>query len=197
MYVNVRELPRCVREVLKKVGYKKKEISYSLDERISLQHSASLRYNRGFTAIIDLISGKYRIGLGSFGGTNQFQKTIVDDCTMKFKFPASFVILCGEHGNGGNLSTMTMRPDGALALVGSEDDIEDRLYKILKIYKKVTGDQRDDLLCAVSPYDIREALKIGYLSQLPRNLFEYRLTKRGKVFVKRYEEDFPHKIYLI
>ena len=199
-YIDVRELPKCVRDVLKNVlGWRKSEITFELAEKISLRHSASLRYNRGFAILIDLRTGKYRVGVGSYGGSNQSFSTIVDDCDFRFKFPSHYVIIKGEHGTNGSYAVLYMRPDSALPIVGSTDDKEDRQYKILKIYQNTNGNSRDILLSGSKVTDFRDLLKAALLMHYKDNKTkkeDFKLTKRGKKFVKHYETMYPHKVYL-
>ncbi len=198
-YIDIRELPKCVRDVLKKVGWIKQEISFELVEHISLRQSTALRYNRGFAVIVNIKTGKHRIGIGSYGGSNQMFKTIIDDCDYRFTFPAHYVIIKGEHGAGGSYATLYMRPDSALPVVGSEDDQEDRQYKILKIYQNTAyGNTRNILLSGSKPADLRDLLRsamIVYCKEPKTKEEGFKITKRGRKFVKKYETMFPHKVY--
>jgi hypothetical protein len=194
MYVDVRELPKCVKEVLRKIGFNKKEIPFDTAERVTLRHLVSLPYNRGFSIIINLSNGKYRVGIGSYGGTNQFHTTIVDDCNYKFRLPSNFILIKGEHGSNGSFATMTMRPGGALPFVGSEDDCEDRMYKLLKIFFKTSGNRRIELLGEIKPLDIKDAIKLNFLAYVgSMTTGNLKITKRGKKYIRKYEELFPGK----
>lgn len=201
MYVDVRELPKCCKEVLKRIGFNRKEIQLETAERVSLRHPVSLPYNRGFCVLVNLTSGKYRVGVGSYGGTNQFHTTIVDDCNFKFRLPSNFILIKGEHGSNGSFATMTMCPSGALPFVGSEDDCEDRMYKLLKIFYKTNGNRRSELLGSVKQLDIRDAIKLSFLAKggmsietlIYQNFNSLKITKRGKKFIRKYESMFPHK----
>ena len=198
-YIDIRELPKCVRDVLKKViGWKRNEIPFELIERISLRRSSTLRYNRGFAILINLDTGAYRIGIGSYGGSNQSFNTIIDDCDFRFKFPANYVIIKGEHGTNGVYATLYMRPDNTLALIGSDEDHEDRKYKILKICQNITFPTKNVLLAGSKPIDLRDLIKSSMLVSYKDNKTKQeslRITKLGKKCIKRYEAMYPHKVY--
>lgn len=194
MYVDVRELPKCVKEVLRRIGFNKREITFDTAERVTLRHLVSLPYNRGFSIIVNLSNGKYRVGVGSYGGTNQFHTTIVDDCNYKFKLPPNFLLIKGEHGSNGSFATMTMRPGDALPFASSEEDCEDRMYKLLKIFFKTTGRKRDEMLGTIKPLDIKDAIKLNFLSYVGSMATSHlKITKKGKKYIRQYEELFPSK----
>lgn len=193
MFVDVRELPRCVKEILKRIGFNKREISFERAQKISLRCPITLPYNRGFCILLNLTSGKYKIGLGSFGGTNQFTKTIVDDCGYHFNIPENFIIIKGEHGQSGTWATLTMRPEEALPFVGLEEDCHDRMYKILKVLHKTAGKRRDELIKGFRPADISDGVKLSYIAVRGRTSDYLKITKRGKKFIRQYEELFPNK----
>ena len=190
-YIDIRELPKIIQKVLCKVGYMRKEITYNIVNLISLRHAPSLRYHRGFSALINLETGKYKIGVGSYGGTNQYSNTIVDDCNIEFKFPASYVIIKGEQGASGSYASMYMCPDGALPINTSEEDIEDRIYKILKIFKCAPKHKVEALAKSARVLDISDAIN-NSLIVMKKNMF-YATTKKGKKFIHRYELMFPEK----
>lgn len=192
IYVDVKDLPKPVRIILKRIGFSRKEVQFDTSSDISLRIPTMLRYNRGFCAIVDVANSRYRIGFGSYGGTNQFQKTIVDDCNYRFKIPHSHLVIKGEQGDNGCYATIIGRPDGIFKPNGSDADEEDRIYRILKICKEYSGDKRDRSLEQCKLVDISTILDLGYMVYHKEETLK--ITKRGKRFIKKYENLFPHKV---
>ena len=192
MFVDVRDLPKCIKEILKKIGFNKREIAFERAQRISFKQPISLPYNRGFAILVNLTSGKYKIGLGSFGGTNQYTQTIVDDCSYHFNLPENVALVKGEHGENGTLAILTMRPEGALPFVGLQDDYEVRTYKILKVLHNSTGKRRNELMRGFRSVDINDCIKLSLLNVCGKSDYP-KLTKRGKKFIRQYEELYPDK----
>lgn len=190
MLADIRTLPKCIKEVLRRVGYARNEIEIEKTDKMSLRRVPCLRYNRGFSAIVDLHSGRYRIGVGSFGGSNQCFSTIVDDCDHEFEFPSHIAIVKGEHGDCGNYAKILIHPDGPISVPEVEDEQEDRIYRLLKIYKSTSGKKREKWLIGMHAMDLRDAMKLGLIQIFSNG--GAKVTKRGKKYIRKYEASFPH-----
>ena len=197
LYLDTRELPKCIRVVLKKLGYFKREITVEYNDKVSLKNYSSLRYNRSFAAIVDLKTSKHVIGYGLAGGTNQFTTRIVDDCDHKFVFPSTYVVIKGESGDNGCYASLVVRTDCPITFQSSTEDWLDRIYKILKIYLRIQEPMRHVLLKGFKSLDIKDAMDNGLIAlNSNRNILlqEVKITKKGKKFIARVENMFPEKM---
>ena len=194
-FVDVYDLPKPLKDVLYKIGYKKKEIAIQSNDKVCLGTSSVLRYNRGFAAVIDLLNDKYRIGYGSYGGSNQHFRTIIDDCPYNFQFPAHVVVITGEQGANGNYATLTVNPESNLSFFKNAEPKEYRIYKVAKIYMTAFRVRKDELLKneKIRVIDISDAVKASVLVENKNGL---KITKRGKKFVKYFEMQHPDRKFL-
>ena len=183
-------MPGVLRHVLNRIGFKEKEIVLNTVSEFSLKHDVSIRYNRGFCAVINMPLGKYKIGYGAFGGSNQNFKTIVDDCDYKFKLPKYYAVIKGEHRGNNVYAQLYMRSDADLPNSLNDESFDYRVYKLMKIYKLYTGAERREKLFTASTMDLHAAIKESMLAARKNG---YKITKRGKKFIKRFEEMNPTK----
>ena len=99
-YINTSELPQAAKDILAEVGVKRSTIAVRVAE-FSEMPSASYDFTRAFIGIINMDSGKYEIRHGSFGGSNPYVKTFVDDSPSDKKIPLLPNMMIVEGNEGG------------------------------------------------------------------------------------------------
>jgi len=139
MYIELRNLPASILRALQSLEYHNKDIRVETAEKVSLG-SPSGDGSRAFACVGNIITGGFRTIYGSWGGSNMFTKTIVDDCEKEFPIPIEgFVILgCTGGYKHSPFCTVYVNPKSVnSALLPPVYDLSSQYRKILACYKQL------------------------------------------------------------
>lgn len=145
MYVPTKDMPAGVRAVLREVRYGKRDVRVEVRTKYSLQYPADDGM-RGFTAAVNLESGRYKITWGSWGGANAFNpRNQVDLDNTERQIPLNGVIVQGEMGGRGTFLTIYVNPDNVQALLPAPaEDLSPKEQKALDIIGGLISSYRAD-----------------------------------------------------
>ena len=100
MYAIVKQLPQVVQDTLASVGYGKADVEVSVVAEMNLMSNAYGDGYQGFTTILNLATGERETVRGSWGGSNPFESSPVDNDTRMYTLPAGAVVIKGQRGGG-------------------------------------------------------------------------------------------------
>jgi len=122
MYIDVRECPPHVRAALEAVGYGARDIALEAAETFSPASEAG-KGSRGFCAIVNLATGEREILRGSWGGSNPFTSSHVDDNRESLPMPANAAVIKGQTGYPRTFARILVHPDALPRLLpaGADD----------------------------------------------------------------------------
>lgn len=101
-YQLVSDLPECLIDALKSVGYGKRDIEILPRDETSISYGGGSG-RRGFAILVNLSTGKYETHFGSWGGANAFNpENQVDLNTQSYPIPENGAVILGSEG-GKNL----------------------------------------------------------------------------------------------
>lgn len=111
--VAVNELPRGIQMALQHIPYNRRDIEVRDDDSYSpSMASASFEGNRGFVNIVDISTGRVeQSDVGSFGGSNPFENSPVDNDSKRYPIQKGKVVILGETGGRGTFVRILARPD--------------------------------------------------------------------------------------
>lgn len=99
-YVAVKDLPEAVQYALESVGYGRRDIGTVTAERTEIGRGAMGDGYQGFTVLVDVLTGAVHTERGSWGGSNPFTSTPVDDDSGQYVIPPHGVVITGQRGGG-------------------------------------------------------------------------------------------------
>ena len=123
IHVSVSELPDTVRDVLKELGYGRRDIGIEISSTFTIS-SASGSGQRAFWCIVNIATGKHHIEWGSWGGANMFsQKNPVDMDTSPRQLPPGAVVIEGSQGGGQpTYATIIAHPENLKMLAAPKEE---------------------------------------------------------------------------
>lgn len=145
-YVMVKELPKGIQFALKEIGYGRKDIRIEPRSTYSPSYPAD-DGARGFTAVVDLTTDRYKVEWGSWGGANMFTQKQVDLDTKNYPIPVNGVVIQGQSGRGQpTYAVIQANPDNLQKLLpsGAEVELDDKEKKAIKIIKSYKPGYRPD-----------------------------------------------------
>ena len=188
------DLPEVARAALKSVGYSGSDIWFAIaaDNKVSLHSNASGDGCRSFTTVIDLSTGRYETTWGSWGGSNMFVKTVVDDCQQLFEMNFNCMVIKGTiGGNTRSWGTVYLRSDNVIKGLLDAATISEREYVVLHAQSRVGAYKKEYLSRNhVTEEELQNLVKAGYLSKVGRGLG---LTVKGKNAMAKFETENPGK----
>lgn len=166
--VLVSELPTTVQVVLKKVGYRRRDVSIVPAERTSL-NSYGGDGMRAFSVVLDISTGKHSVTYGSWGGPNMFSRgNAVDTDDRSYVIPDNGAVILGMEGGGGPVSaTVYVNPNVIKGFLPVSSDITDRERSILSIYRGYKASYRGEELgrMLVKQGEVDSLIQRGFLSR--------------------------------
>jgi len=138
-YMLTKDLPQGIRNVLKEVDYGRRDIRVIPSNTYSPVDPGG-EGRRGFTAVVDLGTGRYKLEWGSWGGANMFNpKNQVDLDDKNYPIPMNGAVVKGFIG-GTPYASVYVNPDNLQKLLPSETQVElsedeKKALKIIKSYK--------------------------------------------------------------
>ncbi len=116
-YMEVRSLPQALIRALKEVGYGKRDIMVVGKTTYGVQRAGGDGM-RGFTAVVDLTSGRTKVEYGSWGGANPFSpQNQVDMDRKEYPIPLNGAVISGTEGGHSVYATIAAHPDNLQKLL--------------------------------------------------------------------------------
>jgi hypothetical protein len=167
-YVDVKELPASVRDVLKVIKYGRRDISVSSATTYQLA-GASQDGRKEFVAAVNLATGRHKIEYGSWGGPNMFNPGNQVDMDMTPRpIQENMVVVSGSVGGGPTYASLSVHPKNLQKLLGSGDEVElsDEEKSALRLCAYKSGYRKDEFrraglgaYSAENPYVVSLAAK--------------------------------------
>lgn len=175
MYVEVKQLPECIRKALQEVNYNRKDICVNVQETMDLRPSSG-DGTRGFTCVINLETCAFKTAWGSWGGANPFNRTI-DDFDAPVPIYENMVYLQGHSGET-TYGSLYMSPLNVAGLIEAST-VNEREARILCIYKSLKPAYRRSYLQNMEATDaeVNSLIERGFLS---KNKVGIQITTLGK-----------------
>jgi hypothetical protein len=179
MFVETKELPVCLKDALHNVGYNRFDISLDAREEVSLASPPSFEGSRGFTVIVDLVSGNFRVAHGSWGGANMFCKTAVDNDEANYPMTSGVAVIKGESGGRGCFANLYLHPDNIVKFLPAMPTLTKGQKDILYIYDSLKSAYRKAELerKGATAADVEECMRLGFLEHKGNGI---RITTLGK-----------------
>lgn len=117
-YISTRELPPILRRVLSQVGYRSPDIEVRISEEARPYFSAG-KGQRAFAAPVNLLTEKYEIHWGSWGGPNIFvsPRPPDDPNAPPVPIPPNGVLILGVIGHPSSYAIVYISPHTAAPLL--------------------------------------------------------------------------------
>ena len=123
-YVDVRELPDGIQRALGEVGYRRKNIEVQASTKYQMS-GASGDGRRSFVAAVDLVSGRYKVEWGAWGGANVFNPGNAVDLDNKSRpIPPNGAVVKGTTGGGQPVWAYILVPPGNMQALLPEGDAD-------------------------------------------------------------------------
>ena len=185
LYQKVSELPSCIQNGLRQVGYNRVDISIEAREKMVLGCNTAFEGNRSYVFVVNMETGAVsNVEVGSWGGSNMFVKTAVDDDKREYELPMNVAVIQGESGGRGHFAHMYIRPENLTKYLPSGDLVSEVEHKILYAYGAYKSSYRATILGKVDPVEIASCVKKGYLKKIGKGLG---ITTEGKNARAAYE----------
>lgn len=116
MYININDLPSTIQNALRRRGYNRKDIEIKTKETFYTSGYGVSDGRYGFCDLVNIDNGDIKSFNGSWGGSNMFVQTVVDDNRKSMELPINCVVINGSKGgghssiNGQTLAQLTMHP---------------------------------------------------------------------------------------
>lgn len=172
-YVNVKELPPVVRRALEAVEYGRRDIEVIPRETVTLGAGAGGAGRRGFSCLIDLEAGTYRVIHGSWGGaglgSRGLQGMVDLDQTPRDLRPG-LLLLQGSMGYGPTWAQIQAHPTMIPKMLPAADgpELEARHHQALYCFACIKGGEyrREEMRRRrVSAETVEELVAMGLLKR--------------------------------
>ena len=184
MKIETKSLPDSIKNALKQVGYGSNDISVEVVEKSNLRNPAAFEGNRGYAILVNLETGETKVTWGSWGGSNMFVQTIVDDCEQEFDLPHNCAVIKGESGGRGNYAHLYLHPSNTVPGLLCAPVIDKETYHALNPHRYI-GIYKKEMMAAVKSEDTEKAISAGYLTKKGRGIG---LTTEGKNAIEAFEK---------
>ena len=183
-YMNVVELPVAIANALKEIGYTRRTIELQAVESTNLNCSAGDGY-KAFVIIVDLVNASHKITEGSWGGSNPYAQTLVDDYRESFVIPENVAVIKGNRGEK-CFATIYLSPKNMINALPPATGITKRQYDILATIKSYTSAYRKEVFqrMGVKDEEFLELVSNGFLKKQAKG---YSITAEGKNAVEWYK----------
>ena len=193
MKTEIKNLPENIKSALKSIDFHGSQLSVEVvaDCVMSLKENCCFEGNRSFAIVIDMATGMNRVTYGSWGGSNFYTKTLVDDCDTKFAMPANCAVIKGEMGGRGCFATLYLRPDNVVPGLLLAVSIDDSMYRALCPHRLI-GDYKKQALAGITAEQTARAIEAGFIVKKGRG---YGLTVSGRNAVEKYEKETGKRFF--
>ena len=186
IYIQVKELPQSVRNILQSVGYKKADICIVPKEQINPSCSGGdgYRYFFGHTKISDSHE-ECHVTYGSWGGSNAFNPgNIVDNLNKSFPIPENVCAMIGYEGGTQPVhATLYIHPNNAAKMLPEQTNLSAEEEKVLVLYRYTSAYRAEEIKRIKGAETIQQALiQKGLLKKVGSGLG---LTTEGKTAAHR------------
>ena len=182
MHAIVKELHPLIQSTLKRVRYGVTDIRVEAVESIST-YSAGNKGARGFVMLVNIESGEVKGFTGSWGGSNMFTQTIVDDNQEVIPMPVNGVVIKGQMGYPRTFATLYVHPRMMPKYLpsGNEEVLSDEEQNALYCFAAIKGGEYRRMEMArrdVSTATVDSLVERGYLKRNRAGATQ--ITTRGK-----------------
>jgi len=168
-YVEVKTLSPIVRSALDGIDYGARDIQVVPCSSVSLQVCGGAG-QRGFAVLLDLATGASKSFGGSWGGSNMFVSSIVDDSSDSGTLPPGGCVIKGTRGHPRTFATIYVHPSamGKFLPSGEAESTTDEEQQALYCYTGIKGGEyrREELRRrGVSSACVDSLVARGYLKR--------------------------------
>lgn len=169
MYVDVKELSPVVRQALESVRYGGRDIEVIVADTVELRCEGN-KGQRGFALLLNLDTGERKSMQGSWGGSNMFVQSVVDDSTSNAPLPDNGAVVRGTTGYPRTFATVYMNRTGLGRFLpsGQDEGTSDTEQQALYCFYGIKGGEyrRDELRRRnVSADTVEGLIARGYLKR--------------------------------
>jgi hypothetical protein len=146
MHVPVKDLAPILQRALRGVDYHRADIEIEPREEVTLGVAGG-DGQRGFAIMVDMSRDSYETMRGSWGGSNMFAVTEVDDSTGVGKLPPHGALIKGTTGYPRTYATVYCHPDMMKLLPsGNEEALTEDQQWLLNVHCGFTSAYRKELI---------------------------------------------------
>lgn len=186
MHVETKTLIPAIRSALESVRYGCRDIKVVPTETADLSAYAG-DGQRGFAILVNLETGERKRFTGSWGGSNMFVRTAVDDSSGVGALPPNGAVIKGSMGYPRTFATLYVHPAamGRFLPSGEEETLSETEQQVIYCFAAIKGGQyrRDELARrvghpSVSDPIIDSLISRGYLKRAKNGATA--ITTKGK-----------------
>lgn len=176
MHIATKELPEKIQNMLKSMGYAKKDISVEGAESIS-PVDMPYKGNRCYFAVINLATGEQNVSQGSWGGANAFNpENRVDLDSKNYPIPENVVVIKGQSGYL-NTASIYVNPINLQKFIPEKIEITEEERNVLEMFRGLTPAGRKNEISRKALYDRNYPAKFAAIADA---LVAKGLLKRNK-----------------
>lgn len=166
VHVATAELPATLQQALAAVRFHRKDIGIEARPTTSIQDFGADGC-RSFVVLVDLMSGRFEVQYGSWGGPNAYAGNAVDRDDTEYTIPSSGAVIRGREGGGRPVSASIIVHPGSMApLLPPAADTTDDEQRVLYAYAALkSGPYRQECLRKVDPTVIDSMVARGMLKR--------------------------------
>jgi hypothetical protein len=182
MHVIVKELHPLIQSTLKHVKYGVTDVKVEPVETISV-HAEGNKGQRGFAILVNLDTGETKSMVGSWGGSNMFTATLVDNSREVIPMPVNGVVIKGQMGYPRTFATLYVHPRmvGRFLPSGESETLTDEEQQAIYCFAAIKGGEyrRDEMRRrGVTDVTVDSLVERGYLKRNRAGATQ--ITTKGK-----------------
>lgn len=161
--VATKELPDAIRQALKAVGYRGRDIAVVPQATVSLNPYAG-DGERGFAVLVNLATGASKVVRGDWGGSSPVGGPSIDQDRGDHPLPRDGVAIVGSAGGRGTYATIYVHPDSIVPLLPGDVEMSEREAGILRSMA-MTSSYRKELFAQmrVQPDEVDAMVGRGWI----------------------------------
>jgi hypothetical protein len=164
IFVSVSSLPSAVKSVLSSNGYGKKDIGIKAQESFTFVGGAYGDGYRAWAVLMNLETGESKSFIGSWGGSNMFTKSHVDDDQTIHNIPVNGIVIEGQEGRWVSASII-VHANNMPKYLPAVSEITDAEGKILYYFSAYTSAGRKAVLNDSHTLAIDSLVTRGFLKR--------------------------------
>ncbi len=140
--VRTRELPDALKEALRQIGYAGQDVPVEVATEVS-PYSPAGEGSRGFSAVIELATGRSKVHHGNWGGGSPATQAQVDVDDRSSPLLPGFAIIKGSTG-ARTFATIYLNPENVAKYLPAPVELTPRELGILAQYRALSSSGRKD-----------------------------------------------------
>jgi hypothetical protein len=140
--VRTKELPDTLREALRQIGYSGQDVPVEVTTEVS-PYSPAGEGSRGFSAVVELSTGRSKVHHGNWGGGSPATQAQVDVDDRESPLLPGFAIIKGSTGNR-TFATIYLNPENVAKYLPAPVSLTDRELGILAQFRALSSAGRKD-----------------------------------------------------